>query len=128
MRKNILFVFAAFLTFSLISCQKDDIGKDMKEYKSYIPECDVVGYSEYEDDEVYTRYEVEPLVIAESCNCIVSGMLKFVDIDSEETAAIIKFGEGDCDDIAYKTTYYRDGCSGEKSVVCKLQLDCEVVK
>ena len=100
----------------------------LKEYKSETPDCVEVGYAEYENEEVYTRYKVEPLISSESCNCIVSGILKFVDIASGETAALIKFGEGDCDDEAYKITYYHEGCGGSKSQICKLKLDCDVVK
>ena len=53
----------------------------------------------------YKKVIVEPLVKADDCGYeIVSGIIKYYDIDSGDWLATIDFGDGTCDDEAEKET------------------------
>ena len=118
--------------FSFNSCSKEDFmkcgkGKDGWNYQGI---CKDPNLSEFENDAIFQKYIVEPLITDETCNCIVSGMVKYVHIEKNQTAAIIKYGEeksdeDNCDQWAFKTLCFDGKCEGKKSTTCKFQLDCK---
>ena len=54
------------------------------------------------------KFIYEPIVIAEDCNCIVSGKVKY--LKNCKTIALIDFGNGVCDKIATKILCKNGNC------------------
>jgi hypothetical protein len=52
----------------------------------------------------YKKVIVRPLVKTDDCKYIVAGIIKYYDVKSGAWTATVDFGDGDCDDIAVKTT------------------------
>ena len=52
----------------------------------------------------YKKVIVEPIVKADECGFIVSGIIKYYKVKSGDWVATVDFGDGTCDDIAVKTT------------------------
>jgi hypothetical protein len=51
----------------------------------------------------YKKVIVEPLIKADDCNYIISGIIKYYEYKSGAWAATIDFGDGTCDEWATKT-------------------------
>ncbi|NQV02431.1 MAG: hypothetical protein HQ542_07285 [Bacteroidia bacterium] len=66
---------------------------------------------DYKGDSKYTKIIVEPLVGIETCDFIVSGIIKFY--QGDKWVATIDYGNGECDDLAIK---YWEGGSKEFSL------------
>ncbi|MFK8039585.1 MAG: hypothetical protein AB8B74_14940 [Crocinitomicaceae bacterium] len=71
--------------------KKDWDGKDKSKWKK--------GNTDY-----FKKIVVEPIVKADDCNYIVSGVIKYYDMKTGAYTATVDFGDGTCDDIASKTT------------------------
>lgn len=52
----------------------------------------------------YKKVIVRPLVKTEDCDFIVAGIIKYYSVKDGSWAATINFGNGNCDDVAVKTT------------------------
>jgi hypothetical protein len=52
----------------------------------------------------YHKVIVEPLVYAEDCGYVVSGVIKFFDCNKSTWLATFDYGDGTCDDLIAKTT------------------------
>lgn len=61
--------------------------------------------------ELKSKYIYEPLVIDETCNCIVSGKVKY--LEDCETVALVDYGNGECDNIATKTVCKNGNCEAK---------------
>lgn len=59
---------------------------------------------EKEDKEFYKKIIVEPIVVTDDCEYIVSGIIKYFDKKTGEWLATVDFGDGTCEDIATKYT------------------------
>ncbi|MCH2021975.1 MAG: hypothetical protein MK207_05790 [Saprospiraceae bacterium] len=55
-----------------------------------------------------SKYIYEPLVFDEVCNCIVAGKVKY--LKDCETAVLVDYGNGTCDNIATKTICINGKC------------------
>lgn len=53
------------------------------------------------DCEYKSKYIYEPLVFDEACDCIVAGKVKY--LKNCETAILVDYGNGICDNLATKT-------------------------
>ena len=69
------------------SLEKEDKDWDKKKYKK--------GYK---------KVIIEPIVKSDDCGYIVSGIIKYYDMESGAWTATVDFGDGTCDDSAIKTT------------------------
>ena len=56
------------------------------------------------DKKGYKKVIIMPIVKSDDCGYIVSGIIKYYDIESGAWAATVDFGDGSCDDSALKTT------------------------
>lgn len=61
----------------------------------------------------YYKIIVEPIVKTEDCDYIVAGVVKYFKCEGNEWFATVDYGDGTCDDIAYKEW---DGGSKEFSL------------
>lgn len=61
----------------------------------------------------YYKIVVEPIVKTNDCDYIVAGVLKYFKCDTHEWYATVYYGDGTCDDVAYKEW---DGGSKEFSL------------
>ncbi len=68
-------------------------------------EPDATDKSDFGKEDI-DKYILSPLVIAEECNCIVEGKIKYVFADRE--ALIVDYGDGECDGWATKYWYGKD--------------------
>ena len=60
------------------------------------------------DCKLKSKYIYEPIVFDETCNCIVSGKVKY--LKDCKTVALVDYGNGTCDNIATKTTCKNGKC------------------
>jgi hypothetical protein len=56
------------------------------------------------DGKDYYKVIVEPLVYAEDCGYVVSGIIKFFYCDKSTWVATFNYGDGTCDDLIAKST------------------------
>jgi len=97
---NLSFVFAFLLALNFSSCSKK------------------------EDCGLKSKYIYEPIVFDEGCNCIVSGKVKY--IKDCQTAALVDYGNGDCDNIATKTICKNGKCEAEAGAyTVDFEIDCQ---
>ena len=61
----------------------------------------------------YYKIIIEPIVKTEDCDYIVAGVVKYFKCEGNEWIATVYYGDGSCDDIAYKEW---DGGSKEFSL------------
>lgn len=76
------------------------------------------------DCEYKSKYIYEPIIFDEDCNCIVAGKVKYLKECS--TAILLDYGNGDCDNLAIKTTCKEGKC--EKSAgatIEEIEIDCK---
>jgi len=62
------------------------------------------------------QYILEDIVIDPTCNCIVSGYVKY--LKDGKTAALIKYGDGTCDSWAIKINCVDGSCSEKAGAYC----------
>ncbi|UTW67738.1 hypothetical protein KFE94_06400 [bacterium SCSIO 12643] len=127
----VLFLFFIGLVFS--ACEKVEYEKENKKGNFY-GVCgvgcgvDFCTDSSYENpDQVASDVEVyilEPLVVSDECGCIVKGMVKY--LKNGETAAMVSYGNGECDDIAEKILCVNGDCDDKNAVKCMFTLKCDV--
>lgn len=67
-------------------------------------------------DRMIERTIISPLVRESSCNYIVSGKIKYTDINTGETVAILDYGDGTVDAWAVKTIFAPKIQTGECGV------------
>ena len=97
---KLLFLFSFVMSVAFTSCLK----KDDCEYKS--------------------KYIYEPIVFDEECNCIVQGKVKYL-VDCK-TAALVDYGNGECDNIATKTICVNGKCESSAGAYTEeFEIDCE---
>ena len=65
--------------------------------------------SQSELESKWTKVILEPLVLSEECDEIVSGIIKYFDVKDGTWAATINFGRGYCDGVATKTAAAWEG-------------------
>lgn len=76
------------------------------------------------DCEFKSKYIYEPIVFDESCNCIVSGKVKY--LKDCQTAALVDYGDGTCDNIATKTICKDGKCERSAGAYTEeFEIDCE---
>ena len=118
-----IFSFVLMLALAVVSCDKDCNLK---------PTCDKVDCTLCKEDAFkdkdapkatfMKKYEVKPLVKDPSCNCIVSGLIKYV--VNDDKVVLVDYGDGECDAWAVKKTIYKK-CGKDKQVeCCKFEQDC----
>ncbi len=67
---------------------------------------EIDGYAPgFVGDRMFERTIISPLVRESSCNYIVSGKIKYTDINTGETVAILDYGDGTVDAWAVKTIF-----------------------
>jgi hypothetical protein len=76
------------------------------------------------DCELKSKYIYEPIVYNQTCNCIVSGKVKY--LKDCETVALVDYGNGTCDNIATKTICKNGKCELSAGA-CKeeFEIDCQ---
>ncbi|NQY11866.1 MAG: hypothetical protein HRT71_20415 [Flavobacteriales bacterium] len=91
-----------------------------------IKECIECLSNEYEDPyqiaDGVTQYIVKPLVVDESCGCIVQGFVKYV--KDGKTVALVDYGDGTCDGWATKNICVDGNCEHKKASCCKFEVTC----
>lgn len=68
---------------------------------------------EESEKETYYKVIIEPIVKANDCDYIVSGVVKYFSCETDEWVATVDYGNGNCDDVAFKEW---DGGSKEFSL------------
>lgn len=69
------------------------------------------------------KYIYEALVFDEECDCIVAGKVKY--LKDCQTAALVDYGDGTCDNIATKTLCVNGKCETEAgATVEEFEFDC----
>jgi hypothetical protein len=100
--------------------------KDCSKPKCELSSCEVCATAQFEDSsELASNIEkivVEPLVIDQSCGCVVSGLVKY--LENGKTVALINYGKGECDTWATKQICFDGKCDHKKAKCCKFELDC----
>ncbi|MEM9919559.1 MAG: hypothetical protein AAF990_15785 [Bacteroidota bacterium] len=92
-------LFSLLLVLAFASCDKKDC-----EYKS--------------------KYIYEPIVFDESCNCIVSGKVKY--LHDCQTVALLDYGRGACDNVATKTVCKNGKCETSAGAYTEVfEIDCQ---
>lgn len=123
-----IFLFSSILAIGLVSCKKDfgdkkDCGKKKHFEKMECGDCENTNYEDfYTVAEGVTQYEVEPIVVDPTCNCIVSGLVKYV--ENGLTVAMVDYGKGECDAWAVKKLCVDGKCEGELVSCCKFEQVC----
>lgn len=77
-----------------------------------------------ENCEFKSKYIYEPIVYDEDCNCIVAGKVKY--LKECQTAVLLDYGNGDCDNLAIKTICKNGKCeesAGAETV--EIEIDCK---
>ena len=70
-----------------------------------------------------SKYIYETLVFDEACDCIVAGKVKY--IKDCQTAALVDYGNGDCDNIAVKTICVDGKCETSAGAYTEeFEFDC----
>ena len=93
------FTLILVIAFNLFSCNKKDC-----EYKS--------------------KYIYEPIVFDDTCNCIVSGKVKY--LKDCKTVALVDYGNGACDNIATKTICKNGKCEISAGAYTEeFEIDCQ---
>lgn len=128
---SVLFVVFIGLFFS--ACEKVEYEKKEKKGGFYgvcgvgcgVDFCTDTSYEN--PDQVASDVEVyilEPLVVSDECGCIVKGMVKY--LKNGETAAMVSYGNGECDYIAEKILCVNGDCDDKNAVKCMFTLKCDV--
>jgi len=77
-----------------------------------------------EDCKFKSKYIYEPIVFDDSCNCIVSGKVKY--LKDCQTAALVDYGNGECDNIAIKTICKNGKCETKAGAITEeFEIDCK---
>lgn len=80
--------------------------------------------SKKEDCGLKSKYIYEPIVFDESCNCIVSGKVKY--LENCKTASLIDYGNGECDNIATRTICINGKCEiSAGAYIEEFEIDCQ---
>jgi len=124
--KKLFFPILALALVIFSTCEK----REFDEHKGEYGEFELCESNDFEDPDNLNidnleKYIVKPLVVDESCGCVVSGLIKYV--KDNKTVALIDYGKGECDEWAVKTLYDEDGnCNGKsKNSYCKFKIECE---
>lgn len=102
----------------------DDKNADWDDKDTYNnSEDDLIG----NDDDKHCGNEieeivVEPLVLDESCGCYVEGIIKYVEDD--ETIAMVKYHDSECEGKATKILCYDGDCEHKKAECCTFYQEC----
>ena len=129
MKKKLLIILLlpGFLFFA---CEKEHGNNDHCDSFCEKGECSTCEDSDFENPdkltEGITKYIVEPLVVSQECGCIVSGMVKYV--KNDKTMALVKYGDGKCDNYAIKILCFDGNCDSKKAKVCKFTMKCKTGK
>jgi hypothetical protein len=126
--KKILPAIFLLAIIPFVSCNKFDCKKD-KDYKiCTINNSELSTDNNYEDFYNWQapgveQYILEKIVVDPSCNCIVSGFVKY--LKDGKTIAMVNYGEGDCDEWATKVNCIDGSCSEKDGAYCtKFKQDC----
>ena len=139
--KKLLFCLSLLAAFSITSCEREVIGEEREQGRSQsgdnlgddysrpgqFDECAGVSIARFENEAEFTKTIVEPLVISDDCDCIVSGVVKYTATDRSGTRASVDYGDGECDDWAIVKTCENGSCEDGGSGTCRVELDCEVL-
>lgn len=69
------------------------------------------------------QYIIEDIVVDATCNCIVSGYVKY--LKDGKTVALIKYGDGACDSWAIKVNCIDGSCAEKAGAYCtKFEQNC----
>ncbi|MCP4438873.1 MAG: hypothetical protein GY810_08000 [Aureispira sp.] len=129
--KNLILLSTTILSLLLVfSCSKEPMDKDYdkdsyacKDKKDYDKKCtkgDKKGCNKGKAD--YTKIVVEPIQKSADCDCIVGGLIKYV--ENGKTTALVNYGDGTCDNLATKTSCYDGDCEHAKATVHEFEMDC----
>lgn len=76
------------------------------------------------DCDLKSKYIYEPIVFDETCNCIVSGKVKY--LKDCQTVALVDYGDGTCDNVATKTICVDGKCESNAGAQTEtFQFDCQ---
>lgn len=121
-----IFTLLLCTVFIFASCSKDDLlkNKDVKKYDKKEALC-TWDESKVSDPALWDKYTITPLINDESCDCITSGEIKYVEKNGD-LVYIIHYGKGECDNLAYleKTNCSYGNCKDKKTEKCEFELDC----
>ena len=71
-----------------------------------------------------SKYIYEPLVFDEACDCIVAGKVKY--LKNCETAVLVDYGNGTCDNLATKTICLNGKCEISAGAYTEdFEFDCQ---
>ncbi len=125
-------VWVGLFFVGVVSCEKYEDEKYEKEKFEYW-ECGMKAYDECDDlrfEDPYIQsenldvYMVKPLVVSADCNCIVEGVVKYV--ENGKTVAMVYYGDGECGESAKKVFCVDGNCDSKKVTVCYFYLsNCE---
>ena len=127
---RLLYGLVGLLIIGLVSCEKQgDIEKLEKEHlwfcEVYV-ECNDTRFEDpYQNSENVEIYIIDPLVVSEECNCIVKGIVKYV--ENGKTAAMVYYGDGKCGNSVKKVFCVNGDCKSKNIEVCYFdQANCNV--
>jgi hypothetical protein len=67
-------------------------------------ETDYINLKKEDKESGYKKVIVKPLVKSDDCGYIISGVIKYYELETGDWSATVDFGDGTCDDIAEKET------------------------
>lgn len=98
----------------------------MKIFKLFLPFLLLVILSASckKECELKSKYIYETIVFDETCNCIVSGKVKY--LKNCETVALVDYGNGTCDNTATKTVCKDGKCELSAGAYTEdFEIDCQ---
>jgi len=126
--KSLHYIISTFIILSFLSCNKLDCKKDDDVKVCTLENSSVSTDNSYQDfynweESGVKQYVLEDIVVDPTCNCIVSGYIKYV--KDKKTVALIKYGNGNCDSWAIKINCVDGSCSEEAGAYCtKFEQNC----
>ena len=127
-----LFVLSFFcfaITFSSCTKQSKSLKKSDDIVACKLSESLVSSDASYQDfynwqSPDVERYILKDILVDPTCNCIVSGYVKYV--KNGKTVALVKYGDGTCDSWAIKINCIDGSCAKKAGAYCtKFEQTCE---
>jgi len=121
MKTNVLIL--SLLLAVVFSCKKYDCGEKAGCDLSMCEECLNTDYQDPDNlGPGVVKYVLKPLVIDESCGCIVEGYVKY--LKDGQTVALVDYGSGECDKWATINNCVDGKCEHKEASCCKFEQVC----
>lgn len=127
---NLIIISIFCLAISFSSCKKIKDVKCNEIVNCTLNESPISTSNSYQDYNNWQstgveRHIIEDIVIDSTCNCIVSGYVKY--LKDGKTVALIKYGDGTCDAWAIKINCIDGSCSEKSGAYCtKFEQNCDL--